>query len=241
MRVAQFIEAANAVRNIPALDEVSRLVWRALAEGQLTEADAEAATEAVEAQRLRLKARAALSPSLAATSRRRPVSPDKRKSIERRRSLAASGALPPALALNFTQAELAALSIIARQVQKRGSCDLPIDAIAAMAGTCRSVVQNALRHARRLGVLSVQERRRAGQKSDTNLVTIRDGGWLAWLRIGGRVYEKKLHDYRGIETVQNGDTGTSFRGVPGPFRAPSHGRQQKGPPCPKSSRSASAT
>jgi hypothetical protein len=42
--------------------------------------------------------------------------------------------MPPALASRFTQAELAALAVIARQCQRDGACSLPIDAIAALAG-----------------------------------------------------------------------------------------------------------
>jgi hypothetical protein len=40
--------------------------------------------------------------------------------------------------------------------------------------------------ARRLNLVTVQERRRRGQKSLTNLVRIVSPEWTAWIRIGGK-------------------------------------------------------
>jgi len=197
MLLEQFAAAAAGARNFAALDEISRLAWRALAEGAMDDVAQNAIAEAVEARRRVLKGqgnRKALSAPQAATARRRPVSPDKAASLARRRRWAASGALPPQIAAEFTQAEVAALAVVARECRRRGRCDLPIDAIAALAGVSRSVVQRALRHARHLRVASVQERRRRGQKSDTNIVAVLSPEWGAWLRLrGGRTSEKKHH------------------------------------------------
>jgi hypothetical protein len=94
--------------------------------------------------------------------------------------------MPPALAAGFTQAEMAAFRIVSDEVRHHGVCALHIDAIAARAGTCRTTVKNALREARRLNLVTVQERRRRGQKSLTNLVRIVSPEWMAWIRIGGK-------------------------------------------------------
>jgi len=94
--------------------------------------------------------------------------------------------MPPALAARFTQAEMAAFRIVSDEVRHHGVCGLHIDAIAARAGTCRTTVKNALREARRLNLVTVQERRRRGQKSLTNLVRIVSPEWMAWIRIGGK-------------------------------------------------------
>ncbi len=94
--------------------------------------------------------------------------------------------MPPALAARFTQAEMAAFRIVSDEVRHHGVCALHIDAIAARAGTCRTTVKNALREARRLNLVTVQERRRRGQKSLTNLVRIVSPEWTAWIRIGGK-------------------------------------------------------
>ena len=51
-----------------------------------------------------------------------------------------------------------------------GCVRLCIDAIAARAGVCRRLAQNAIRQAARLGLLTIQERRREGQKNLPNVV-----------------------------------------------------------------------
>lgn len=197
MLAEQFTEAVVTARTVAALDNVARLSWRALAEGHITEPDAEAISKAVEARRARLKGMGLVSASKPSTARRRAVSPDKRASLERRRRCAVSGAVPAAIAAAFTLAEIAVLSVIAAEVKRRRRCELHIDAIAAMAGVSRSTVQNATREARRLGLILFTERRRRGQRSDTNLIEISAPEWRSWLKIGGAkggwVQENKHH------------------------------------------------
>jgi hypothetical protein len=97
-------------------------------------------------------------------------------------------AMPPALACQFTWGEVVAvLRIIGDEVKRHGSCSLYIDAIAAMAGMHRTTVQNALRQARRLSLITVEERRPPGRrKSLTNIVRVVSEEWLTWLRRGPR-------------------------------------------------------
>jgi len=123
---------------------------------------------------------------------RSPRSPDRQASIERRRRQGMSGVVPAKIAASFTMAELAVLTVIARQCQRTGVCVLPIDAIAALAGVSRTVVQNAMRLSKRLGLLSVRERRIPGRKSLTNIVTVTSKSWLAWLRIGSAAIKKDV-------------------------------------------------
>jgi len=111
-------------------------------------------------------------------------SPDKQRSIERRRRLAASGPLPPQLAAHFTVGELAVLRIVGDEVRQHGCCSTYIDAIAAKAGVCRSTAKNAIREARALGLITMEERRRRGQPSLTNIIRVINSAWLAWLRLG---------------------------------------------------------
>jgi hypothetical protein len=116
--------------------------------------------------------------------RRTQRSPNKQRNIERRRRLAASGPLPPQLAAHFTTGEFAVLRIVGDEVRQHGACALYIDAIAARAGVCRTTAQNAIREVRALGLVTVEERRRRGQPSLTNIVRVISSAWLAWLRIG---------------------------------------------------------
>jgi hypothetical protein len=99
--------------------------------------------------------------------------------------MAASGPLPPALAAKFTTSELACLKVIGGEIARHGVCSLHLDTIAAIAGTCRTVVQSALRIAKSLGLVRVTERRRRGQRSLSNLIHNISAEWRLWLSKGG--------------------------------------------------------
>jgi hypothetical protein len=228
----QFQQGVAAARTPAQLDQIVKLAWGAVAEGQLTDDAAQAVSEAVEARRVAFRSPPPPRPAVATPApRQAPRSPDKQASLERRRRQAASGALPPALAAQFTQAEAAALAVIAREVQRQGKCCLMLDAIAAMAGCSRTSAQNALRQARRLGLLSVEERRRRGQKSDTNVICIVSPEWRAWLRLGGdRVQKGEHHGYSSIPKLRKaGITGGASCQI-GAVRAMFQGTQRAGKP-----------
>jgi hypothetical protein len=119
----------------------------------------------------------------------RPITP---ASVERRRSWASAGRLPPALAAQFTLGEHAALALIAEECRKRGACVLTLGQIAAQAGVGRTTVQNAIRAAKKLRLLNVEESRKTPWVSNPNRITIISPEWLAWLRIGRPAYGFKL-------------------------------------------------
>ena len=125
-----------------------------------------------------------------------------------------SGVVPAKIAASFTMAELAVLTVIARQCQRAGTCSLPIDAIAALAGCCRTVVKNALRQARLLGLLLVKESRIPGRKSLTNVITIVSKEWLGWLKLGvgvKRVTTTDNHFHSRGENARTVPHGGSYR------------------------------
>jgi len=64
--------------------------------------------------------------------------------------------MPPGLACKFTVSELAVLRIVGDEVRGQGACARTIDEIAARAGTCRRMVQNAIRVAAAMGLLTVR-------------------------------------------------------------------------------------
>lgn len=199
----QIMTAAAGARTHVDLNDIAKKLWRLHGEGFLDDAAATACSEALEGRRTAMRAGTAFRPTKAASGPRRPPrSPDRAASIERRRRVAASGSLPPAIAARFTLGEQAALSVIAGEVRRRGRCELPIDALAAMAGVSRTSVQNAMRQAVRLGFLTVTERRRRGRPSDTNVVAIVDAAWRAWLRLGAGGGD-------GFKMVSATDTGVS--------------------------------
>jgi hypothetical protein len=180
------------------LDEVIKRMWGHHFAGALTVDEAEVLDEVARTRREAIQERrtetrpkprtaASSAPRVSARSQRRP---DRQASIERRRRLVASGPLPPPLAARFTWGEIAVMRIVGDECRAHGCCTLHIDAIAARAGVHRTTVQNALREARGRGevpsstIISVQERRRSGQRSLTNIIRIVSREWLNWLHKG---------------------------------------------------------
>ena len=177
--IRRAVEAAPRVK----LPEIAVLLWRAYNAGQVSEVDAEALSELIELRK------AVKKPDIApdrAGSLRKPVGsrPRTDASMERRRRWAASGRLPPAIAARFTLAEQAVLALVAAETARRGDCRLAAGHVAAVAGVSRSTVKNAIRQARTLGLVTVEERQITGFRNDTNIVRIVSPEWSAWLRLG---------------------------------------------------------
>lgn len=106
-------------------------------------------------------------------------------SMERRRSWAFSGRLPQRIAARFTLAETAVLAVIAVQVVKHAACTLTVPHIAALAGVSETTVRNAIREAKAMGLVTVEERRKTAWVSYPNTVRIVSPEWCVWLRLTG--------------------------------------------------------
>ena len=136
-------------------------------------------------------------------------------SMERRRSWAAAGRLPPALAAQFTLAEQAVLAVTAVEVSKRGVCTLTVAHLAALAGTSESTVRNALREAEALGLISIERRRRTAWVNFPNVIRVLSKEWNSWLRFrtGANSYRPRLQEFKsGLAlTRENIDAGNLFR------------------------------
>src|SRR3954463_11262186 len=175
MFVEQLRRAVEASPRVE-LAKVASLLWRAYAAGQVSEDQASELSEMIEARRALPAAQKPLQRRLGS----RPRSP---ASMERRRRWAASGAVPPALAARFTLAETAVLAVIAAEVLRHSACTLVIGHIAALAGVSETTVRNALRAARGLGLLTIEERRLTAWRNAPNVVRIISREWLGWLRL----------------------------------------------------------
>jgi hypothetical protein len=112
---------------------------------------------------------------------RRQVSPDRRKSWMRRREKAALSFMPARLASNFTTGEQATLQVVVEEVRKHGCCDRSIPEIAARAGVGQTTARNAIREARRLGLVAITERRRRRAPNLPNVISIVSPDWRAWI------------------------------------------------------------
>src|SRR3954471_24960812 len=182
----QMATAIDGARTLTRLDHLSRSIWQGLAAGAVADDDAQALAERLHAHRSVIRGDlkpvglppgrpSIFPPRRPQRARQRPVA------IARRRHLAASGPMPPALACKFTVSELAVLRIIGDEVRQHGQCDRCVDELAARAGVCRRMVQNAIREAARLGLLTIEERRREGRRNLPNVIRIVSKEWTTWL------------------------------------------------------------
>src|SRR4051794_15681639 len=187
----QMAAAIDGARTLTRLDHLSCSIWQGLAAGAVADDAAQALAERLHARRGVLRGeikpvgipvgRPSIFPL-----RRLQRAPKRPVAIARRRHLAASGPMPPGLACKFTVSELAVLRIIGAEVCQHGCCDRCVDEIAARAGVCRRMVQNAIREAAWLGLLTVEERRREGRRNLPNVLRIVSNEWTSWLARGGR-------------------------------------------------------
>jgi NADH:ubiquinone oxidoreductase subunit len=181
-----------------ALPAVTAALWRAFGDGHVSEAEAEALSVLIERRQASGFGRSAEQGSnlgrmtqlseaaqdrVGSLKRGAGSRPRSVASLERRRRWAASGRLPPAIAARFTLAEQAVLALVVAETAQRGDCRLAVGHLAAIVGVAETTVRNAIREARKLGLLTVEERRLTGYRNDTNVVRIISPEWLAWLRL----------------------------------------------------------
>jgi hypothetical protein len=114
--------------------------------------------------------------------------------------------MPPALACKFTVSELAVLRIVGDEVRQHGHCARCVDEIAARTRVCRRMVQTALREAARLGLLTIEERRREGRRNLPNVVRIVSKEWTMWLARGGRASRPSAEPLIGCKKMHPTDS-----------------------------------
>src|SRR5215212_7292558 len=125
--------AIDDARTLTRLDHLSRAIWQGHSAGAVDDDAAQALAEALHERRKVV--RGELVP-VGIPPGRTSIFPPKRPqrtpvravAIARRRHLAASGPMPPALTARFTTGELAVLRIVGDEIRAGGQCALCIDA-----------------------------------------------------------------------------------------------------------------
>jgi hypothetical protein len=179
---------------------------------------------------------------------RRPQRPPVRAvAIERRRRLASSGPLPPSIACRFTVGELAVLRIVGDECRDKGACDRTLGEIAARAGVCRALAQQAIRKAAREELLTVEERPQPGRKSLPNVVRIISREWRLWLERGpGRRGDKATGSKKSDPTARKfrnpAETRSTANGLKGfrPIQAAEQKARNERPQWTRSRRTSSS-
>ncbi len=208
----QMASAINEARTLTRLDDLSRAIWQGWGANAVTDDQAQDLASLIHARRLVVRGEVkpvGIPPGRPSIfpPRRLQRAPLRSVAIARRRHLAASGPLPPSIACKFTVGELAALRIVTDEVRERGHCDRTIAEIAARAGVCRSIVKNAIRAAASMGLLTVQERRREGQKNLPNVVRVVSREWHVWIKRGGKAAGRPASKAIGVRKIAPTDKG----------------------------------
>ena len=113
--------------------------------------------------------------------KKRPKSPDKQASRERRGVLASTNPLPSQLHRKFTEAQRAVLKVVGDEVKRKGWCQLYVAEIAARAGCCMTTARDAIHLAASCFMLTVQERRRNSRPHLSNTIRIISHEWRQWI------------------------------------------------------------
>jgi hypothetical protein len=196
---AALYDIINAATSPDQMDNLGRALWHLYSKGDLADDEAQFLSGAIEKRRpnrrsLPIKPIGTLNSRISRfVPRQRPRSPDRKASRERRRTLGSSSSMPPALRALFPEGQRSVLAIVAGEVKHHGTCDLPYDKIAALAGVCRTTVQNAMHEARRLGLINVLERPLPGRKNLTNVIRLVSHEWLVWLKRGPTAHRPTAH------------------------------------------------
>ena len=93
------------------------------------------------------------------------------------------------------------MRIVTDEIREKGHCDRTIAEIAARAGICRSTAKNAVRAAAAMGLLTVQERRREGQKNLPNVIRVVSREWQLWIKRGGQRGEPQSSKAIGVKKI----------------------------------------
>ena len=164
------------------LAEIQTALWKSWSAGAVSD------DEATELSGL-ITARRSIAGPVGVVRRHVGSRPISSASIARRRRMASGGMMPPAIASRFTISEAAALTVILERVAQDGRCELSVGQIAGRAGTCATVVKNAVREARKLGLIAVEVRRVTYDRNRTNVITVVSAELATWIRLRSRKRE----------------------------------------------------
>lgn len=181
------------ITTVKQLDHFQAMIWRGHADGQLDDDAASTLAEQASLRRLKLvKAREQRLPPARSYYPKRPATDNSRWDAARgsrcpvrwarKRRLGDMAALPPKVRDSFTEGERAVLYIIAADCRQNGVCTCSVKEIGDRAGISSTTVRNALRRARRMGLISTTERPQWRAKHLTNIVKILCPHWIAWLK-----------------------------------------------------------
>ena len=234
-----FAERLMAPIGAPCVEELFGHMEQAHAAGHMSGAHIEIVRLLVRHKRAAIKQRTA--ESRASSSALRWPERKRPKRIALRRWQAASSYLPAKLAQHFTLGQQAVLAVVGPLAATISGCRLTLATIARRAGVCVTTARDALRLARLLGLVMIEERRVRGARSLPNVVRVTRVRWKTWLlrrrEMRASAARKAEGGSKNADTVLNKKkaeqdeapkreaSGAAARdarefGVPGPFASP---------------------
>lgn len=190
---AQMRQLLADITTTKQIEHFETLLWRGYSEGHLSDEEAEELTRAAHLRKtLLIEAREKRMPPARSYFPKREKSDQSRQEAAsrsrcsirwaRKRRLGDMAALPPHVRDSFTEGERAVLYIVASDCRQHNACTSSVKEIGDRAGVGVTTVRNALRKARHLALLLVEERPQWRAKNLTNIVKIACQRWLNWLR-----------------------------------------------------------
>lgn len=122
---------------------------------------------------------------------------------QRKNRLGMSSPLPFYLERDFTVGQLAVVRIVADDVFSKGHCTCTMSELADRAGVSLSWAKQALRIAKALGLLAVEERPQWRAKHKPNIITIISEDWLIWIKRAPRRKALWAHQMTATEDAQH--------------------------------------
>jgi hypothetical protein len=110
--------------------------------------------------------------------------PDRPKSVMRRKRLALTDAVPAQIGCQLTESQRAFARLVRDEHERHGVFDLCHDEAAARMGCCAKTVLRAQDRLQELALIKVEIREQPGRKHLPNVVTIVSPQWLMWIERG---------------------------------------------------------
>ena len=217
--------AMAAAHNFTQVDDIVKAAAQAFGAGGLSELEAESVFALAHARRQQIRSPRDISQKILVDGiskiqlpipRGKPGGlpsyfPPKRRVLRERTSerwqrknrLGMSSPLPFYLERDFTVGQLAVVRIIADDVFSKGRCTCTMLELADRAGVSLSWAKQALRIAKVLGLLAIEERPQWRAKHKPNIITIISDDWLTWIKRAPRRKALWAHQMTASEEAQH--------------------------------------
>jgi hypothetical protein len=127
-------------------------------------------------------------------------SPDRPKSVLRRKRLALTDPVPARIGCLLTESQRAYARLVRDEWERHGVFDLCHDEAASRIGVCCKTAMRAQMRLEELALISVERRPQPGRKHLPNVVRIIAPAWLVWIEHGPKSRREPIGRHEGLAT-----------------------------------------